>query len=65
MGKTTGVVVWPEVSYLRVVGSFPTQWTGLSTEPVCVGSRLHKPVVYTKGLVDTVGRWKHGLAYSA
>jgi len=25
---TTGVVVRPEVSYLRVVGSFPTQWTG-------------------------------------
>jgi hypothetical protein len=44
----TGIVVWPEVSYLRVVDSFPTQWTRLSTEPVCVGSRLHKPVVYTK-----------------
>jgi hypothetical protein len=38
----------------------------LSTEPVCVGSRLHKPAVYTKkGLVDTVGGWKHGPAYSA
>jgi len=24
----TGVVVRPEVSYLRVVGSSPTQWTG-------------------------------------
>jgi hypothetical protein len=24
----TGVVVRPEVSYLRAVGSFPTQWTG-------------------------------------
>jgi hypothetical protein len=31
-----------------IVDSFPTQWTRLSTEPVCVGSRLHKPVVYTK-----------------
>jgi len=41
----TGVVVWPEVAYLRVVGSFPTQWTRLSTELVCVGSRLHKPTV--------------------
>jgi hypothetical protein len=26
----TGVVVRPEVSSLRVVGSTPTQWTGLS-----------------------------------
>ena len=25
---STGVVVRPEVSYLRVVGSSPTQWTG-------------------------------------
>jgi hypothetical protein len=26
--RPTGVVVRPEVSYLRVVGSSPTQWTG-------------------------------------
>jgi hypothetical protein len=41
-------VAWPEVAYLRVVGLLPTQWTGLSTEPVCVGSRLHKPTVCTR-----------------
>ncbi len=29
-GFPTGVVVRPEVSSLRVVGSSPTQWTGLS-----------------------------------
>jgi hypothetical protein len=58
------VVVWPEVAYLRVVGSFPTQWTGLSTEPVSVGSRLHNSLQSAQGLVDTIGRWKHGLAYS-
>jgi hypothetical protein len=29
-------------------GSFPTQWTRLRTEPVCVGSRLHKPTVCTR-----------------
>jgi hypothetical protein len=29
-GETTGVVVRPEVSSLRVMGSTPTQWTGLS-----------------------------------
>jgi len=41
-------VVQPKVAYLRVVGSFPTQWTGLSSEPVSVGSKLHKPAVYTR-----------------
>jgi len=41
-------VVRPEVDHLRVVGSFPTQWTGLSTETVSVGSRLHKPTVCTR-----------------
>jgi hypothetical protein len=41
-------VVRPEVDHLRVVGSFPTQWTGLSTEMVSVGSRLHKPTVCTR-----------------
>jgi len=24
---STSIVVWPKVAYLRVVGSFPTQWT--------------------------------------
>jgi hypothetical protein len=33
--NATGVVVRPEVSYLRVVGSFPTQWTG-SVPSQCV-----------------------------
>jgi hypothetical protein len=28
VSSTTGVVVRPKVSYLRVVGSSPTQWTG-------------------------------------
>ncbi len=45
--NATGVVVRPEVSYLRVVGSFSHPVDRLSTEPVCVGSRLHKPAVYT------------------
>jgi hypothetical protein len=45
--RPTGVVVRPEVSYLRVVGSSPTQWTG-SVLSRCVGSRLHKPVAYKK-----------------
>ncbi len=45
---STDVVVWPEVAYLMVVGLFPTQWTGLSIELVCVGSRLHKPAVCTR-----------------
>jgi len=41
-------VAGPEAAYLRVVGLLPTQWTGLSVEPVCVGSRLHKPTVCTR-----------------
>jgi len=58
---STDVVVWPEVAYLMVVGLFPTQWTGLSIELVCVGSRLHKPAVCTRS-GGHHGRWKHGLA---
>jgi hypothetical protein len=59
----TGVVVRPEVSSLRVMGSTPTQCTGLSILSRYVGSRL-KPTV-AQGLVDTVGEWKHGPAYPA
>jgi hypothetical protein len=59
---STGIVVWPKVAYLRVVGSFPNQWTGLSAEPVCVDSILQS-LLSAQGLVDTVGRWKHSLMY--
>jgi hypothetical protein len=44
----TGIVVGPEVAYLRVVGSFPTQWTRLSTEQVRVDSRFMQPPVCTR-----------------
>ena len=37
---STGVVVRPEVSSLRVVGSTPTQWTGLS---ICNGRTSDPP----------------------
>jgi len=43
-----GIVVWLKVAYIRVMGSFPTQWTGLSTELVCVGSKMHNPTVCTR-----------------
>ncbi len=53
----TGQVVRLEVPILRVVGSYPTQWTSTY---VLVGSGwLNKPL-RPPGLVDTISRWKNG-----
>jgi hypothetical protein len=53
----TGQVVRLEVSILRVVGSYPTQWT--STYVPVGGGWLNKPL-QAPGLVDTNYRWKNG-----
>jgi hypothetical protein len=54
-------VVGLEVPILRVVGSYPTQWT--STYVLVGGRWLNKPL-QPPGLVDTIGRWKNGPTYA-
>jgi hypothetical protein len=48
-----------KVTFLRVVGLIPNQWT--STYLLVGGSWLYK-LLRPPGLVDTIGRWENGPA---
>ncbi len=59
--ESTGWVVWVQNCESRVMGLIPTQWTGMLYRYVV---RWLKIAFCPQGLVDTIGRWKNGPAYS-
>jgi len=57
----TGQVVWVQDFESWVMGLIPTQWTGMLYQYIVSWLKIAS---CPQGLVDTIGRWKNGPAYS-